>query len=103
NQPVFSNYFGTIINTPAFNPMQDSRTLVLQKFRSFNYVAAGFRGVFSLTSRVDWRLEGYAFKPFDYLQATGTQETQISHDLKQVFLAGSTGLVYHAPVGPVSL
>lgn len=103
NQPVFSNYFGTIINTPAFNPMQDSRTLVLQKFRSFNYVAAGFRGVFSLTTRVDWRLEGYAFKPFDYLQATGTQETQISHDLKQVFLAGSTGLVYHAPVGPVSL
>ncbi|MGC4023269.1 MAG: hypothetical protein QM734_15645 [Cyclobacteriaceae bacterium] len=37
NQPTFTNYFGTIINAPAFNPLQDRRTLLLQNFRAFNY------------------------------------------------------------------
>ncbi|MCX8490756.1 MAG: patatin-like phospholipase family protein, partial [Cyclobacteriaceae bacterium] len=59
NQPVFSNYFGTIINAPAFNPIQDSRTLLLENFRAFNYVAGGWRNVFSLRKSLDLRLEAY--------------------------------------------
>jgi NTE family protein len=45
NQPVFNNYQGTIINAPGFNPIQDSRTLLLENFRSFNFVAGGWRNV----------------------------------------------------------
>jgi NTE family protein len=103
DQPFFQNYFGTMINAPAFLPLQDSRTLVLENFRSFNYVAAGMRNVFSLRSKLDFRLEAYLFKPFDYLKQDANQEAVITKDLKSLFLASTAGFVYHAPIGPVSL
>lgn len=102
NQPKFQNYMATIINAPAFLPLQDSRSLLLQNFRSFNYAAVGMRNVFSFRQKLDLRLEGYLFKPFEILERVGTQ-TLISNDLKKVFFAGTAGLVYHAPIGPISL
>lgn len=103
NQPFFQNYFGTIINTPSFTPLQDSRTLVLQNFRSPNYVAGGGRVVVALHPKIDYRLEGYVFKPFDYLEENSQQEAHISRDIESIFLAGATSIVYHAPIGPISL
>ena len=37
NQPVFSNYGGTIINAPGFFPMQDSHTLIIEGAKIFKY------------------------------------------------------------------
>lgn len=103
NQPVFQNYYGTIVNTPGFFPLQDSRTLILKNFRSFNYVGAGIRNVFSVHNKIDFRLEGYLFKPFEYIQANEEQDAITNKDLKSVFFAGTAGVVYHSPIGPVSL
>jgi NTE family protein len=49
------------------------------------------------------RLEAYLFKPVVYIQQNSNQEAYTSTDLKKVFLAGTAGLVYHSPIGPVSL
>jgi NTE family protein len=103
NQPVFANYFGTIINSPSFFPLQDSRTLILENFRSFNYVAGGLRHVFVLTKSLDFRVDGYLFKPFDYLVQGNAHEPLQQNELSKVFMAATAGLVYHTPVGPVAL
>ena len=103
NQPLFSNYQGTIINAPSFNPLQDSRTLLLQNFRAFNYVAGGWRNVFSIRSNLDFRLEGYVFKPYEQIVQGANQEPTLNQDLTRIFFAGSAGLVLHTTVGPVSL
>jgi NTE family protein len=103
NQPIFSNYFGTIINSPSFFPLQDSRTLVLENFRSFNYTAFGLRNVFSIKNKLDFRIEGYLFKPLEYIQEGQNQEATEVIDFTQVFIAGTVGFVYHSPVGPVAL
>ncbi len=103
NQPFFQNYYGTLINAPAFTPIQDSRSLLLQNFRAFNYVAGGIRNVFTLRNRLDFRLEGYVFKPIEYLQEGTNQEPRNVQDLKTVYFAGTAGLVMHSPIGPVSL
>jgi len=102
NQPVFQNYFGTIIHAPAFLPMQDSRTLILQNFRSFSYAGGGIRNIFTFYNRFDFRLEGYLFKPFRYIQEGLGQKAIVSDDLKTLFFAGTAGLVYHSPLGPIS-
>jgi NTE family protein len=102
NQPVFQNYFGTIIHAPAFLPMQDSRSLILQNFRSFNYAGVGLRNVFTFYNRFDFRVEGYLFKPFRYIQSDENQEAIVSDDLETVFFAGTAGVVYHSPMGPIS-
>jgi NTE family protein len=102
NQPVFSNYFGTIINAPAFFPLQDSKTLILENFRAFNYVAFGVRNVFVIKNWLDFRLEGYAFKSFEEIMEGQNQEALEKTDLTQLFFAASSGLVYHSPVGPIA-
>jgi NTE family protein len=103
NQPFFQNYFGTIINAPAFFPLQDSRTLILQNFRTFNYVAGGLRNVFTIRNKLDFRLETYLFKPFDHLEQNAEQEAVVSDNQGSLFFAGSAGFVFHSPIGPVSL
>ncbi len=103
DQPFFQNYYGTIINTPGFSPLQDSRTLILENFRSFNYVAAGVRNVFSFHNKIDFRLEGYLFKPFEYIRPNEDQDAITTDNIKSVFFCGTAGLVYHSPIGPVSL
>jgi NTE family protein len=103
NQPTFTNYFGTIINAPAFNPLQDSRTLLLQNFRAFNYVAGGLRNVFSIKKNLDFRLEAYAFKPLQVIRQDDFQRAKIEEEIKQFYFAGMADLVFHSTVGPISL
>ncbi len=104
NQPFFRNYFGTIINAPSFLPLQDSRTLILENFRSFNYAAIGSRNVLILKNRtLDFRLEGYIYKPIEYIQQGANQEAFTNTEITKVFFTGTAGLVYHSPIGPVSL
>lgn len=102
NQPAFQNYYGTIINTPAFLPLQDSRTLLLEKFRSFNYVAGGIRNVFELRNKLDFRLEAYVFKPLDYLVQDDNQDVVKQSDLAKAYVAASASMVHHSPIGPIS-
>lgn len=103
NQSFFQNYYGTLINAPGFNPLQDSPTLLLENFRAFNYVAGGFRNVFTLKNRLDLRLEAYVFKPIEYLHQGLNQEAVEMEDLRTVHFASTAGLVMHAPLGPISL
>jgi NTE family protein len=103
NQPFFSNYQGTIINASAFNPLQDSPTLLLPNFRAFNYVAGGWRNVFQIRKNLDFRLEGYVFKPFERIVSQEDQRATLSQDLVKFYLAGTAGLVLHSSVGPISL
>lgn len=103
NQSFLTNYYGTMLNAPSFYPLQDSRTFVLQNFRAFNYAAAGVRGVFSLKKRIDFRLEGFLFKPIEYLTEGPNQEPNASPSLNSVFFAGAATLVHQSPIGPIAL
>lgn len=103
NQPTFTNYFGTIINAPAFNPLQDSRTLLLKNFRAFNYAAVGWRNVFAIRKNLDFRLEGYVFKPLQIISEGADQRAKIEQQLEQIYFAGMADLVMHSTVGPISL
>lgn len=104
NQTPFQNYQGTVINSPAFHPFQDSPTYILEKFRSFNYVAGGIRQVIRFKSKLDLRLEGYAFKPVNYLVEDENQDVDSEIDeISQIYIAASVGVVLHAPIGPIAL
>jgi NTE family protein len=103
NQPVFANYTGTIINAPAFTPIQDSKTLLLENFRAFNYLAGGWRNVFKIQKSLDFRLEGYLFKPVETILANQNQEATLDGDLTKIYFAATAGLVLHTTVGPISL
>ena len=103
NQQDFATFTGTIINTPGFNPLSDSRTLILQKLSAYNYVAIGARNVFSITPKIDFRLEGYLFKSLNQIVSSNTQTAQEKpFTLKGILLSSTAGFVYHTPVGPIA-
>lgn len=102
NQGFFANYNGTLINLPSFNPLQDSRSQFLPNFRAYSFAAVGIKNILSLRSNLDFRLEGYAFMPFQTL----IQENDLllkEENNEDVFLVGSSSLVLHSPVGPICL
>ena len=103
NQPFFGNYQGTIINAPGFFPIQDSRTLLLENFRAFNFVAGGWRNVFTIRKNLDFRLEGYLFKPLAAIKAGLDQTAVLDEEITRIKFAGTAGLVMHSTIGPISL
>lgn len=103
NQPLFTNYQGSLITAPGFYPLQDSKTLLLQNFRAYNYVAGGWRNVFTIRNKLDIRLEAYAFKPFEAIVEGQNQEGILDDSFEKMFFAGTAGMVYHSTVGPISL
>ncbi|MCS6973292.1 MAG: patatin-like phospholipase family protein [Cyclobacteriaceae bacterium] len=104
NQPVFRNFTGTLINAPAFLPFQDSRTLILENFRAFNYTAVGLRQIFILRpNMLDFRVSAALFKPWQIISQGQTQDVVLIQKENALFAAASAGPVYHSPLGPVSL
>src|SRR6185369_2762244 len=80
-----------------------SKTLLLQNFRAFNYVAGGVRNIFSFHKKLDLRLEVYAFKPLQAIAQDDTQHARIEEKIQQIYFAGMADLVLHSTVGPISL
>ncbi|MEJ5963569.1 patatin-like phospholipase family protein [Pedobacter immunditicola] len=103
NLPFFSNYYATLLAAPAFYPMQDSRSLFLENFRAASYLAGGLKNVYSLRRNLDLRVEGYAFLPYKEFQQIGFQNVEHKKSFESLRYAGTAGLVYHTPLGPISL
>jgi NTE family protein len=76
---------------------------MLENFRAFNYISGGIRNVFTIRPKLDFRLEAYVFKPFEYLQQGSDQQVVFNSEFSAFYFAGTAGFVLHSPVGPVSL
>lgn len=103
NQPLYNNYYATLIASPAFYPMQDSRSIFLENFRSFNYAAGGIKNIFNIQRKLDLRVEGYVFLPYQEFRKIGLQSVGFEKTLSTWHYAGTAGLVYQSPLGPISL
>ncbi|MHA4896466.1 patatin-like phospholipase family protein [Pedobacter sp. PWIIR3] len=103
NQPLFSNYYSTLLAAPAYYPLQDSRSLFLQNFRATSYAAGGLKNVYAIRRHLDIRAEGYVFLPYEKFEKIGFQGVEHNQPFKKWQYAATAGLVYHTPVGPVSI
>lgn len=103
NQPLFNNYYSTLLVAPAFYPLQDSRSLFLDKFRASTYAAGGIKNIFNVKKNLDFRLEGYLFLPHKEYDLNNLQDVAYAKAITKIRYAGTAGLVYQTPVGPVSL
>jgi NTE family protein len=102
-QETFHNYTSTMIASPAFNPMQDSKTLFLENFRGFQYVAGGLKAVFKLHKQFHLRGEGYFFQRYNRVESLPDQTANSYFILDKMRFCGNVNLIYWSPFGPVSL
>ncbi|MBA3899780.1 MAG: patatin-like phospholipase family protein [Bacteroidetes bacterium] len=103
NQPFFHNYTSTILAAPAFTPTPETRTVFLEKFRAHNYGALGLKHIFSIRKNLDLRIEGYVFQPINEIVRNPDQTAGYGNFLESRSFIGTTNLVFHTPLGPLSV
>ncbi|MCX6287256.1 MAG: patatin-like phospholipase family protein [Bacteroidetes bacterium] len=104
NQPLFCNYVSTLIRATAFQPVPESQTLILPNFRALSYAGAGLKVVVRVYKKIEYRLEGYLFLPYqEILEDPVTHTATLGPVFSSRSVIASTALVYHSPLGPISL
>ncbi|MFM9986792.1 MAG: hypothetical protein ACKVOK_16245, partial [Flavobacteriales bacterium] len=101
-QEFFNNYSSSVIAAPSFTPIPESKTYFMPQFRAHNYAAGGLMGVLSLSKNFDLRAEGFVFNAFGRIVSNSLKEAEYVYELKQFYLA-SAAMIYHSPLGPISL
>lgn len=103
NMPSFNNYTVSVVNSPAYEPILEMRTLFLPEFHAHSFAGIGSKNVISVRSNMDVRIEGYAFQPYEEILRTDDNKVSYGKPLNKRYFLASSGVVFHSPIGPVSL
>jgi NTE family protein len=99
--PFLANYTSTVLNSPVFTPIQESKTIFLPEFHAHIYGGAGLKNYFSLRNNVDIIAEAFVFMPYQELIQTADKKTAYGPALSRRIYLGSFGTVFHSPLGPI--
>lgn len=102
-KPFFANYTASVISAPAYEPIPESRTFFLEDFRAHQFVGFGLRTVYEIRKNLEFRAEGYAFQPRQSLVRIEDNLTAFSEVPGTPQFIGAGALVFHSPLGPISL
>jgi NTE family protein len=104
NRSLFSNHTSTLLMSEPYTPIPESKTVFLRKFRAHNFAGLGLKTVFSIRDNLDFRAEAYLFQPVREIRSRRDDRTAFYGSyFDKRYLMGSSRLVYHSPIGPVSL
>jgi NTE family protein len=103
NQKLFNNYTSTIMASPAFEPIPESKVLFLPNYRAHAFVAAGLKVITRIHRRIDFRLEGYIFQPYEQIVQNEDLSVSYGKPFSDRAYMGTGVLVWHSPLGPVSI
>jgi len=112
NIPLMNNYTSTVITAQGFYPTPHSRTIYLEEYRANVYFATGIKGIYKFTKRLDLRLEGFLFVPYQKIikQDIGNQIFKAYYSkpfytdpisFLQPVVAAT--VVFTTPIGPASI
>lgn len=101
NQDTMNNYTASLLASPAFQPLSESKTLFQPNFRSHIYAAFGLKNIITIKNRLDFRLEGYFYQPYRQLDLVNGHQEYSTPFLRRYFIA-TAALVGHTPIGPIS-
>jgi NTE family protein len=103
SQEYFSNYTSSILSAKAYQPFPEAIVRFMPQFRANRFVALGSKNVLDIRKNVDFRMEAHVFVPFRAIQQDYLTREAKRADEIFVYGMGSAALVYHSPIGPVSL
>jgi NTE family protein len=104
NQSLMNNYTSTILNIPDFHPVPEMQTLLIPAFRATSFAGFGLKTVLRLYKKIEFRLEGYVFQPYqEILENPLDQTPMLGLVLSDRAWVGSAALVYNSFIGPISL
>ena len=102
NQPFFNNYTASILSSPAFEPISESKTLFQENFRAHSYFSLGVKNIYKLFKNAQLRFEGYLFQPHQQIFQDNQKKAfygRVWDDRQFIF---SSTVVYNTPLGPIA-
>jgi NTE family protein len=103
SEPLFSNYTSSLLYASAFQPIPESQIYFLPPFRATNYAAGGLKMVVKVYKKIEYRLEGYLFQPYqEILQDPSDYTAYFGRKFADRAYMASTAVVYNSPLGPIS-
>ncbi len=99
--PFLSNYTATVLNSPSFNPIQESKTVFLPSFHAHTFGGLGSKNVISINNNIEMILEGYVFQPYREILPTTDNKTYYGDYFGKRYYIGSLGAVVQSPLGPI--
>lgn len=103
SQDFFRNYSASILSAPSFNPIPESQTLFIDDYRAHQYVAGGLKAIATPYKNLDVRFEAYLYQPINSILKSTSGTAYYSTPFLYRHFLGMGALVYHTPIGPVSL
>lgn len=103
SQPFFDTYQSTILSVPQFEPTPESSTLFIPQYRAHSFAGIGLKSVLHLFSNLQFRAEGYLYQPVQEIVENQLGRARYGEALNKRYLIGTTAIVFHNPIGPVSL
>jgi NTE family protein len=103
SQDFFRNYQASILSAPSFNPIPESQTLFIDDYRAHQYLAGGLKAIATPYKNLDVRFEGYLFQPVYSIIKTKDNKVDYSTAFLYRHFLGMGALVYHTPIGPISV
>lgn len=97
-QPFFNNYTASLLSSPAFQPLAESKTLFQKNFRAHTYAAFGLKNIITVKNKIDLRIEAYIYQPY---QEIDPHTNQYSEPFLRRYFIGTAAIVAHSPIGPV--
>lgn len=102
NQLTFGTIRSSLLNQPSYNPLDDSKTHILNQFRGRKFAALVIKNMFHLAHSLQIRIEAYSMLNTEKLVGKeGFVGAYIqNHSLR---FSGTTGVLYQSIIGPISL
>ena len=100
-QTLFANYTASLLSSPSFDLIPDSKTFFLPEFRSPQFLGAGLNFIFSFNPKVDFRVDGYIYQPILMLSKVENVSYQYAEPIVDAQFLTSASLIFHSLVGPI--
>lgn len=103
SMPFLSNYNATLIMARQHAPNPESKVIYMEEFRSLFFMAAGPKVVCSITKNLEARAELSIFQNIREMDKQADLTASWGNYFHRMRTISTGGIVYHTPVGPVSL
>jgi len=103
NQPFYANYTASVIAAPYFQPIPESKTLFQDEFRTHQFGTLGGKLIYMINDNLEIRTEHYIFQPYQTIERLPNDKPVYGDPFESRFYIGTGGLIFHSPIGPLSL
>jgi NTE family protein len=102
SQDLFSNYTSTKLMAPIYEPIPETKSRYLAKYRNLNFASFGAKAIFTVKKNFDLRIENFYYQPYQGIIEGPTGLAETYPDWQGNEWISSASIVYHSPIAPVS-